>query len=57
MSKEQHSVKSMGITFVRKANMWQFYKNYNAENTRDEQVFFATEAEAKARLEQEQNAD
>ena len=47
---------SMGIKFVRKANMWLFYISYNEEHAPDVHEFFATKEEAQTRLEKEQNA-
>jgi hypothetical protein len=55
MTQKEHFPVATGIKFIRKANMWLFYKTFNAEHVPDIHEFFATEEEAKARLAKEQN--
>lgn len=43
----------IGITFVKKANMWLFYIAYNIENNQNVSEWFATKEQAEARLKQE----
>lgn len=55
MDRKIHVPIAMGIKFVRKANMWIFYKAYNSKKVPDIHEYLATEEEAKARLAKEEN--
>jgi hypothetical protein len=41
-----------GIKFVKKANSWLYFENFNTTNIADHQEWFDTEEQAKARLEE-----
>jgi hypothetical protein len=56
MAQKEYNPVAIGITYVKKAHMWEFYKTFNQEHAQDVHEFFGTEDEAKARLVKEQNA-
>jgi hypothetical protein len=57
MNQKVATAVAVGIKYVRKANMWVFYKCFNNERATDVREWFGTEEEAKARLEKEQNGE
>ena len=57
MATKEHLPVAVGIKFVRKANMWVFFKSFNVKKVSDVHEFFMTEDEAKARLLKEESGE
>lgn len=55
MSIKEHLPVAIGIKFIKKANMWVFFKSFNYKGVTDTHEFFGTHEEAQLRLNKEQN--
>ncbi len=48
-----HPMISEGVTFIRRANLWVYYRCYNFKDAPDVKEYFSTEEQARQKLEAE----